>query len=244
MSDQAIQLMHGDCLELMRIIPSGSVDMILTDPPYCSGGNLEAQKNTKAQGLRAATVAADDFHWFASDNMGSAGLVWLLRSMMIEAARILRPNRSAFIFTDWRMVPHLGPGLESSGLRWRNQIIWDKGNAGLGLGFKPAYEVILEFCNGTPEYQVKDGQNVIRAKRLNGMQKVHNAQKPVNLLREIIRVSAPRGGVILDPFMGSGSTGVAAAEGGYGFIGIERDLTHFATAQRRLADITRGLFTL
>jgi DNA modification methylase len=232
--DEMIDLRLGDCLEVMKTLSDGSVDAVITDPPYCSGGYLEAQKNTKAQGLRGATVAADDFKWFRNDNMGTAGLVWLLRSLMIEARRILKPDRSVFIFTDWRMIPNLAPALESGGMRYRNMIVWDKGNAGLGVGFKPAFECIMEFCNGSTEYQVRNGQNVIRQSRLNGAQKIHNAQKPVELMAEIIRVAVPVGGTVIDPFMGSGTTGVACAELDRNFIGIEISAEYMEIARKRI----------
>ena len=84
-----VTLYQGDCLEVIRDLPDGCVDAVVTDPPYCSGGYLEAQKNTPAQGLRGATVTAEGFHWFAGDNMSTGGLVWLLRGLMVEARRLL-----------------------------------------------------------------------------------------------------------------------------------------------------------
>jgi site-specific DNA-methyltransferase (adenine-specific) len=224
----------GDCLEVLENLPASSVDTLLTDPPYCSGGYLEAQKNTPAQGLRGATVRAGDFHWFTSDNMSTAGLTWLLRSVLFQAVRVLKPNRSALLFTDWRMVPHLAPALESSGLRYRNMLIWDKGNAGLGVGFKPSYEVVLEFCKGNPQYQVKTGQNVLRHHRVPASQKRHHAEKPVPLLVEILNVVTPPDGMVLDPFLGSGPTGVAALRNGFRFVGIEREADYCAIAAARL----------
>ena len=229
------RLIQGDCLQVLPTLEAGSVDAVITDPPYCSGGYLEAQKNTRAQGLRTATVQAEGFGWFPNDNMTTSGLVWLLRSVALQSLRLLKPNRSLFIFTDWRMVPHLAPALESSGMRYRSMIIWDKGNAGLGSGFKPAYEVILEFTNGVTEYQRKDGQNLIRVPRLSSAQRQHGAQKPVELIERLIAVAVPESGIVLDGFMGSGTTGVACLNTGRRFIGIEKDAAYFAIAEQRLA---------
>jgi site-specific DNA-methyltransferase (adenine-specific) len=230
------QLFHGDCLEYMKTLPAGSVDAVITDPPYCSGGYLEAQKNTKAQGLRGATVAADGFEWFSADNMSTSGLVFLLRNMMVECRRILKPNRSVLMFTDWRMVPPLAPALESSGLRYRNMIIWDKGNAGLGVGFKPAYEVILEFTNGSTEYQELNGQNIIKVPRVHSSKKEHGAQKPIDLLSKLISVTTAQNSTVLDPFMGSGTTGVACMKSNRNFIGCELDPKYYSVAQKRIAE--------
>ena len=229
-----IVLWNADCLQVLPTLEPGSVDAILMDPPYCSGGYLEAQKNTKAQGLRGSTVAAEDFQWFSADNMSTSGLVWLLRQCLVQGRRFLKRNRSALVFTDWRMVANIAPALESSGLRCRNMIIWDKGNAGLGVGFKPAYEVILEFANGSTEYQRMDGQNILRASRLQAGQKEHGAQKPVELLLALLEVVCPANGVVVDAFMGSGSTLVACARSGRGGIGIELDPGYFAIAVNRI----------
>jgi len=230
-----ITLYCGDCLEVMRSLVDASIGCVLTDPPYCSGGSLEAQKNTKAQGLRSATVASADFVWFAADNMGTAGLTFLLRSVLLEARRLLLPNRSAFVFTDWRMVPNLAPALESSGLRYRNLLVWDKQNAGLGVGFKPAHELVMEFTNGVTEYQAQNGQNVLRVPRVHASEKEHGAQKPVALLSKILQVACPAGETVIDPFMGSGSTIDAARDLGYRAIGIDLSERNCEIAARRLS---------
>jgi DNA modification methylase len=226
-----ITIYHGDCLEVVAGMPSGSVDGVITDPPYCSGGYLEAQKNTKAQGLRGSTVAADGFQWFA-DNMGTAGLTWMLRELALRIRDVLQPNRSAFIFTDWRMVPTLAPAIESAGFRFRNQLIWDKGNAGLGNGFKPRYEVVMEFAKGQAQYATKDGQSVLRFNRVHASGKLHGAEKPVGLLAELMRVAGPS--IVLDPFMGSGSTLVAALGSGRRAIGVEAEERYCEIAAKRL----------
>jgi DNA modification methylase len=240
-ADDLVTIYHGDALAVMDTLSTGSVDLILTDPPYSSGGSFEAQKNTKAQGLRSATVQSDDFEWFAADNMTTGGLVWLLRAVLIRARRVLHPNRAALVFTDWRMVPHVAPALESSGLRYRNMLVWDKRSPGLGIGFKPAHEIILEYANGTTEYQALDGQNVLRIPRVHASDKDHNAQKPVPLLSELIRVCTPGGGLVVDPFMGSGSTLYAAKRSSRRAIGIEIEERYCEIAARRCSQEVLGL---
>jgi DNA modification methylase len=234
-TDQAVTLYHGDCLPILQELPPG-IDAILTDPPYCSGGYMEAQRGAaKMQGLRSERIKEEKFKWFAGDNMTTVGLTWLLRSVLVEGRRLLFPNRSAFVFCDWRMVPALVPALESSGMRWRNLLVWDKGSAGLGCGFKPVHEMVAEFTNGATEYSTRDGQNVLRFKRVPPGQRLHNAQKPTNVLREILRVAVPENGVILDPFAGSGSTLLAAKQEGRRAIGIELDEENCENIATRLS---------
>ena len=139
---------NDDCLRAMRTIPTGTIDAVICDPPYCSGGFTETEKKSAlAQGIRSVRAKDDDFEWFPNDSMSTAGLVWLLRNAFIEFDRLLVDGGSVLMFTDWRMVPHLAPALESSGLQYRNMIIWDKGSPGLGSGFRPTHEIVFTTVN-------------------------------------------------------------------------------------------------
>jgi len=118
-------VIHGDCLQLMADMPDGCIDAVITDPPYCSGSVSEASRTAaKGQGLRSENIQR--MGWFVGDNMGTAGLVWLIRSMAVEALRLLKGRGSMLIFCDWRMVPNLIPAVESAGFRYQNLIVWDK----------------------------------------------------------------------------------------------------------------------
>jgi site-specific DNA-methyltransferase (adenine-specific) len=235
-SDSDTHLVKGDCLRVMERLPTASVDALITDPPYCSGGYRESDRQGAAgQGVRSGRLQSGAVQWFAGDNMTTGGIVFLLRNVMCEAARVLRDDRSAFVFTDWRMMPALAPALESAGFRYRNLIVWDKGNAGLGSGFRPAHELVMEFSKGSTDYQARDGANVIKAQRVHHSRKRHPTEKPVELLAELARVAVPAGGVVLDPFTGSGATLEAAVEAGCRAVGIERADRHCQSTADRLA---------
>lgn len=226
------QVECADALDALRALPDGCADAIITDPPYCSGGFTEAQrKSAKGQGLRSETLRVSG--WFEGDNMGTAGLVWLLRSIAFESCRVLTPGGSLSIFTDWRMVSALQPAIEAAGLRFQSLVVWDKQTPGLGWGFRAQHEIVLHFAPGKPEYHDKSTGNVLRVPRKRWEH--HQTEKPVDLMRRIVRVCAPPGGVVLDPFTGSGSTGVAALREGRAFLGFERDPDHAETARQRLA---------
>jgi DNA modification methylase len=231
--DASVKIYHGDCVEIMRAMKGVELDAVITDPPYCSGGSLEAQKNTGGQGHRSERLVSGEVEWFSADNMTTGGLVWLIRSVLVESRRLLKPNRSAFVFSDWRMIPFLAPALESSGLRYRNMIVWDKGSAGLGVGFKPAHEIILEYTNGATEYAAKTGQNVIRSKRVHTSERDHACQKPVEVIAKLLEVATVDGGTILHPFMGSGTMLLAAKQLGRKAIGIELNEAHCESAAKR-----------
>lgn len=229
----SVTLHLGDALEVMESLDR--VEAIITDPPYCSGSVSEASRTAaKGQGLRSENLTK--LGWFVGDNMGTAGLAMLLRSMAFRGLQILDPTGSVLVFCDWRMVPNLAPTIESAGLRFQNMVVWDKGMMGLGMGFRAQHEIILHYTAGAPKYHDLGTSNVIRTARVSASDREHQTQKPTELMEALVKVVAPPGGRVLDPFMGSGSTGVAAVAAGRAFVGIERDAEHFDTACRRISD--------
>jgi DNA modification methylase len=229
------QVIHGDCLDVMRQLPDGCVDAVVTDPPYCSGSVGESQRvAAKGQGLRSENVRR--MGWFTGDNMGTAGLMFLLRFVAFEATRVAKPSGSFLAFCDWRMAPNIIPAIESAGLRYQNLIVWDKGHFGLGRGFRAQHELVAQFSFGSPEYHDASCGNVIRAGRVTADEREHQTEKPTELMARLLKVVAPSDGIVLDPFCGSGSTGVAAIQNGYRFIGIEREASYVDIARRRIAD--------
>ena len=237
-----IQLHLGDCLDIFPTLEAGSIDAIVTDPPYCSGGFSEAQRTrANGQGLRSETIKRDG--WFIGDNMGTAGLTWLLRIIAFESFRIVKPTGSLLVFCDWRMLSTLQPAIESAGLRYQALIVWDKGSMGLGTGFRSQHELVMHFTYGSPVYHNQSLGNVLKCGRQT--EREHQTQKPEELLAALCSVVCPKGGTLFDPFMGSGTTGVVAVQNGMSFIGAERDTENYAIAEKRINDaepMNRPLF--
>ncbi|MEM7730505.1 MAG: site-specific DNA-methyltransferase [Pseudomonadota bacterium] len=233
LGDGQVTLYHGDCREVMPTL--GAVDAVVTDPPYCSGGFSEAGKQAaKGMGLRSETIR--DQGWFINDNMTTAGLCWLMGHVAGWARRSLKRGGTFTAFTDWRMAGQLAPAIEAAGLRHQNLIVWAKPSAGLGSGFRAQHELALHFSNGTPEYHSASHGNVITAGRVSSGQRLHQTEKPLELITAILETVAGDGATILDPFMGSGTTGVAVVREGRRFIGIEIDERYFDIACRRIDD--------
>lgn len=204
------------------------------DPQYCAGSVSEAKRTAaKGQGLRSETLSR--FGWFTGDNMGTAGLVFLLRAVAWQALSVVKPTGHMLCFCDWRMMASVGPSIESAGWRFQNLVVWDKGHMGLGNGFRAQHELILHFTAGAPTYYDKATSNVLTSKRVHHTEREHQTQKPVDLLQRLIRVVCPRDGLVLDPFAGSGSTGVAALQNGCRFVGVERESEYVEIAMRRLS---------
>lgn len=238
MSEPTWQVVCGDAVKVLQGLEPRSVAAIVTDPPYCSGGSTEAtRRGAKSHGIASERTrgAEPEVEWFAGDNMTTAGLVWLLRAVAFEAERVLVKGGSLVTFCDWRMWANLAPALESGGLRLQNMVVWDKGSAGMGTGFKPTHELAAHLCNGPGKFFDLCGSNVLRFGRVRGQDKDHPTQKPVDLIASLVRVVAPRGGLVVDPFVGSGTTGVAAVRSGRRFLGVDRSPEYCDVARKRIA---------
>jgi DNA modification methylase len=230
---EGVELWCGDCREVLPLI--GEVDAVVTDPPYCSGGFSEAGRQAaKGMGLRSETIR--EVGWFVNDNMTSAGLCWLMSHVAGWSRRCIKRGGTFTAFTDWRMSGALAPAIESAGFRYQNMIVWAKPSAGLGTGFRAQHEIALHFSNGTPQYYSAKHGNVLQVSRVHSSAREHQTEKPVDLISAIIETVSPEGGAILDPFMGSGTTGVAAVVTGRKFVGIEIDPHYFEIAHRRISE--------
>ena len=232
----SFEVMHRDCLEALETVASNSVDAIITDPPYGSGGFHEATKiRSQVMGIKKHRL--DEIDWFPSDNMTTVGMRWLMRELCLRLDRVMNPDTSLLMFTDWRMVPNLVPVIESCGFMYRNLIVWNKKSSGQGYGFRPQHEIIMQFVKGAAKFHSGSVGNVITCKRTNPNTRVHHTQKPVELLGELIKVVTKPGDTILDPFAGSSSTGEAAIKMGRNFVGIEKAGTHYLTSVERLQKV-------
>ena len=212
----------------MREIPSGSIDMVLTDPPFSSGGR-EATKGVRKSMTRE--TGAED--WFGSDNLSVHGFGHLMRRCALEWYRVCKPGAHLFVFIDWRMLPHLSAAIESADLVYRGVLVWDKTYFGMGSHFRNQHEFILHFSKDKPRKPMRrDVPNVLQCKPIRGGD--HPTEKPVDLLRRLMEVVIAPGDTVLDCFNGSGATGVAAVQFGANYLGIEREPKYVTMSERRL----------
>lgn len=222
-------LVHGEALAYMRDLPNASVDALITDPPFSSGGRRENARGVRKSMLRGT----EDGAWIAGDAMSTAGFVWSMRELGWQARRVLRPGGHLLSFIDWRMWPNLAAALESADLRAQPLLVWDKTYFGMGRTFRHQHELIVHMTNGNPAApQRRDVGNVLACKPVRKGD--HPTEKPVELLRTLVSVVAPPGGVVCDPFMGVGSTGVAAVREGRQFTGCELSEPFYARAVERI----------
>lgn len=217
----------GDCIEALAEIPF--VQSIVTDPPFSSGARTDAGKSTRGAMLRGAKWESD---WFSHDNMATHGFLYLMRLLGVRLFEKAEVGATAHFFIDWRMYPNLYGALESSGWIVKNLVVWDKQHFGMGNNYRNQHELVIYAEKGAAEFPARNVGNVIRCPREVGVN--HPTEKPVALLETIINASTAHGSIVLDPFMGSGSTGVAATRAGRKFVGIEIDPRHFDTACARI----------
>ena len=210
-----INLMLGDCLEKMKEIESGSVDMILTDPPY----GMDFQSNYRK--VSYEKIKNDvDLRWLD---------VWV-----DDLFRVAANNTAHYVFCSFHNVDKFKQALERK-FKIKNMLIWEKNNTSMGDlkgDFAPKYEMIIFIHKGRRLINGKRDSNILKFSRTGN--KLHPTQKPVDLLEYLLTKFSDEGGVILDPFMGSGSTGVAAKNLNRKFIGIEMDENYFNIAKERI----------
>lgn len=213
-------LILGDCFEEMISIPNESVDCILTDPPY--GMDLTPQRNTgKFKGVK-----------IENDN----NLSWT-DEFFNQCFRVLRKNTGAFFFCSHHCIAEFILSARKAGFEVKNLITWDKKQFGMGGNWRPQTEFIILAVKGRFVCKSNNLSNIVRFSRTHHSKAEHPTQKPVDLLKHLLEEPDYQPKEILDPFMGSGSTGVACAELGLSFTGIELDFGYFKTAKRRILGV-------
>lgn len=223
-----ITIYHADCREILPHLPP--VDLVLTDPPYASGARRDADRQVRGSMLRET----EDADWFSHDAMTTWGFQWFIRSVFVDIRVILAPGSHVYVFTDWRQTPNVYGLLESANYRVNHCLVWNKSHFGMGAYWRNQHENIVFASLGVPEPMVDRGMgSVVLCPNVPNAERKHPTEKPLNLLRQIMQ--AVPGSVALDPFMGSGTTLVAAKQLGRRAIGIEIEEKYCEIAAKRLS---------
>jgi site-specific DNA-methyltransferase (adenine-specific) len=226
-----IKLMHGDCLKMMQLIPDGSVDMVLADPPY----NIAKKNNFHTMGR----TGLDFGDWDKGFNQEK----WLAG---IE--RICSKNSTVVIFNTFQNLANTQKILESTGFVYKDFIVMRKSNPmprNRDRRYINSCEYALVMVKINSKWifnrqSSKYDSNVIETKVVSGKEKTkHTTQKPINVIKELVLRHTNQNQLVFDPFMGSGTTGVACVNTGRKFIGIELDQGYFDIAKQRIQDATQ-----
>ena len=224
-----ITIYHGDALDVLRSATDLQFGAVIGDPPYCSGGRQQAQ----ARGIVSKANGTEDADWFLTDNMGSDSYVWWMREIAGELFARAATGAHLYMFTDWRQYTNVVTACETKGWALRGVVVWDKDRGGaMGSFWRNNHEWIPVFSKGPPRALPHGGFfNTWRGSKPQGGP--HPTMKPPGLVQYLVEACGDA--TVLDPWMGSGTTLVAAKNLGRRAIGIEIEERYCEIAARRLS---------
>lgn len=229
------RVMQGDSLHLLRDLPDGCADLVLTDPPYSSGGFTRGDRTADTGSKYVQNNTQRVLQDFAGDNRDQRGFAFWCTLWMGECLRLSKPGGIIAVFADWRQQPTVTDCIQAAGWVWRGTSVWVKpdGRPQPGRPVADAEFIVWGTRGGrTMEGPVGPRHHLGTSPR----DRQHQTEKPVDLLKPWCEL-APLGGLVLDPFAGSGSTGEAALLTGRRFLGVELTAHYAEVARARLAAI-------
>ena len=250
--DPQVQIHHGNCIEIMRQLEADSVDMIFADPPY----NLQLKQQLYRPDL--TQVDAVDDHWDKFDDFESYDS--FTRDWLQACKRVLKPNGTIWAIGSYHNIFRVGTIMQDLGYWILNDVIWVKSNPMpnfRGVRLTNAHETLiwaqkqrgetytfnhhsLKMMND--DLQMRSDWYFARCSgkerlKVNGS-RAHSTQKPLALLYRVLQTCTNEGDLVLDPFLGSGTTGAAARLLRRRFIGIEKEANYVAMASERIQRVT------
>lgn len=232
-------LHHGDALTLLPTLDT-PVDAVVCDPPYNSGGRTMTERTSRTAREKYLSDSGRshgfDLGDFTGDNRDQRSYLAWLSLILAQCHRLTRPGGAALVFSDWRQLPVTTDALQAAGYTWRGIAVWHKPNARPQPGrLRQNCEFIVWGSNGAmvPGNDPVYLPGMFSGSQPSGKNRQHITQKPESVMRELVRI-VPAGGTVLDPFTGSGTTGVAALAEGRHFVGIEQSASYADIARPRL----------
>ncbi len=214
-------LHQGDAVTWLRSLPDSSIDLLITDPPYeslekhRSIGTTTRLKNSKAS-------SNTWFQIFPNERF---------EELLIEIYRVLKNHRHFYLFCDAETMFIVKPIAEKVGFKFWKPIVWDKQKIGMGYHYRSRYEMILFFEKGKRKLNDLSIPDIIECPRIF---RGYPTEKPVSVSEILIRQSSQPGECVADPFMGSGSVGLAALKQQCQFIGNDISLEAIEISRSRM----------
>ena len=220
--DELGMLFNGDCLDILNNIPDKSISLLLTDPPY--GINYQSQRS-KNKNDRKPKIKNDKTPF---------------TSFITPTLHKISDSGGGYIFTRWDVQQQFVNEMLLNNTKPKNVIIWDKIVHGMGdlkRAYGSRYESIIWYANKDFRFPNKRPTDILRYQRISANKLIHPNEKPIELLEELIKNSTNENDIVLDLFMGSGSTCVACRNTNRRYIGIELDKKYFDIAVERIKNI-------
>ena len=223
-----IKLINGNCLDTLKNIPNESIDLIVTDPPYPttsrgnagnSGGMLQKDINKKGKVFTYNNINCKEY--------------------APEFYRLLKDGSHCYVMTNHINLIDMLNTFTDVGFHFIKSLIWNKGNKIMGQYYMSQYEYILFFRKGKGKKINNCGTSDIlsisnKKTKDKGGKNIHDTEKPIELMEVLVNNSSQENELVLDPFMGVGSTGIACIKNNRNFIGIEIDENYFTIAKERM----------
>ena len=234
------EIHERDALPFLMDLEAATFDAVITDPPYSSG-------SLHAGGRRATTSIKYNnkektYQDFTGDQKDARSyLTWSIL-WMTEARRVTKPGGVIAVFCDWRQIPTVSDAVQGAGWTWRGVMTWHKPGARY---FPKRASHACEFvvwgsAGGMPnDRDAETVEGFVSCKAATRHRKHHQTTKPIPVMAQVVRL-CERGGRVLDPFCGSGSTGVASVLSGREFVGNEIAPHYAQTARERIEAAERG----
>lgn len=229
---------NGDCLNLIKSIPDSSIDLILTDPPYNLGLFMH-QRGTNLKGMRNNHFAYSGWDDLSYDDWSN-----VMQELLVECNRVLKPKGALLMFMSVIKLETIIDLATSAGLYYKTTGVWHKTNPmprNMNLHFINSIEPWVYFISkgrtGVFNNKQKSVHDFVETSTITASEHklgCHPTQKPKKLLSHFVELLSNRGDVVLDPFMGSGSTGVVCELLDRRFIGFELNSEYFEIASRRI----------
>lgn len=215
-------LAQADAVAWLRTLPDASVDLVVTDPPY------ESLEKHRAVGTttRLSHSKGSSNDWFTVFPNAR------FPELFAEVHRVLKKNAHFYLYCDQETAFVAKPAGEAAGFKFWKPLVWDKVSIGMGYHYRSRYELILFFEKGKRKLADLGVADLIREKRIH---RGYPTEKPVAVSRVLIEQSSVPGELVIDPFMGTASAGVAAVLGGRSFMGADISDKAIAIAEERLA---------
>jgi site-specific DNA-methyltransferase (adenine-specific) len=239
---------QGDSLHVLRSLPTASVDAVVTDPPYSSGGLMRGDRSVKTSDKYVLTGTQVDRPEFYGDNRDQRGFLAWCSLWLAECVRIVKPGGYLMAFVDWRQLPTLSDAIQAGGWVWRGIVVWDKTEGvrpQMGW-FRAQCEYVLVASNGgmgkEQDREVRVCAPGVFRENVRASEKLHITGKPVPLIKRLMEVLPPES-VVLDPFAGSGTTALAAKEMNLKSISVEMSEAYCGVIRDRLAQDVLPLYS-
>lgn len=233
---RTVLLVHGDAMKVLNELPRDCVDAVLADPPYSSGGAFRGDRMVSARAKYVSSDANHSIEGFTGDNRDQRSYLAWCSLWMSSLTHIAKDGALIGVFTDWRQLPVTSDAVQAGGWIWRGVAVWQKENARPMLGrYTNQAEYVVWGTNGPRAIEGAVARGWLVCGIDSASDRQHITQKPVEVMKWLIE-PVSMGGVVLDPFAGSGTTAVACVQCGRMNISIELNRQHYATAVSRVSD--------